>query len=650
MLHGRAGSSAWASRSRRSPSTTRPERSTSRATFAGPFHPEAASGTHPGICCTLKMQAERGRRGAAPPRMLPRLIRRRFEGGAWLVSLNITVVSREIIYQSGDFRLSDRRGKPLILEAQKQIPITRFGWSAVVAFVGVGSVDNLKVANWLIERIAAIPQSADFDALIAVLLSADEWLKRVELKWRFHTFSVGAFVGHHPLFAMVSNFEAVHTMPSRVVRPRLRATYLRPRRERVLVTGRPATVSRLERQSLVGLLRASETPEAVMNALARVNAAAHTRDRNAISPHCFTSYVRHTGEGGGMIHGLGSGPYMPGFDVPKEMEDVLEALLREQFPQGAQMRSFSSMRAPASEAEHLVQLRAKPNDPNAHNNYGAYLRDVVKDDSRAEQAYLRALELDPNHSNALGNLANLLWDRGELDRAEELYRHALQAGPDNVTQRINFGKFLLSARGDLDAALAVCEQGLPSDNADLLALYCELLVRGGAYARAAEHYASLYKLRPESADVALNYGTVLQVTGTAPATVESLYRQVLTQEPDNGKAMLNLAQIRYRMGAAKEAGTLIRGALRSQLASGEKAEALYCWYAFEQKRESLLQLRALLLAEARSLGWDLNPVAEMSIALGHPAGNFVRVLGEVVVGTKPLEELNRFTEWRNLAK
>jgi Tfp pilus assembly protein PilF len=568
----------------------------------------------------------------------------------WLLSLNITVVSREIIYQSGDFRLSDRHGKPLTLEAQKQIPITRFGWSAVVAFVGVGTVNSLKVADWLTERTAAIPQSADFDALIAVLLSADEWLRRVELKRRFHTFSVGAFVGHRPLFAMVSNFEAVHTKPSRVVRPRLRATYLRPRRERVLVTGRPDAVLRLERQSLIGLLRANETPEAVMNALARVNAAASTRDRNAISPHCYTSYVRHTGEGGGMIHGLGSGPYVPGFMVPKEVEDVLGGLLREHFPQGAQMRSFSSMRSPTSEAEHLVQLRAKPKDPNVHNNYGAYLRDVAKDDARAEQAYLRALELDPNHSNALGNLANLLWERGELDRAEELYRHALEADPDNVTQRINFGRFLISAREDLDAALSVCEQGLPSDNANLVTLYCELLVRGGAYARATEHYARLYELRPESTEVALNYATVLQATGTAPATAESLYRQVLTQEPDNGKAMLNLAQLRYRMGAGKEARTLIRDALRSQLAGGEKAEALYCWYAFEQKRESLVQLKALLLTEARSPGWDLNPVAEMSISLGHPASDFLRVLGEVVVGSKPLKELDRFTEWRDLGK
>lgn len=161
---------------------------------------------------------------------------------AWQMSLNITVLSEEVIYQSGDFRLVDWRGQRVNFEAQKQIQITRFRWSAVVAFVGVGSVRNLIVSEWLAEKTGELAQDGDFGALIDVLLSADEWIQRLPLQRRLHTFSVGAFVGHRPLFAMVSNFEAVHARPSRLPRPRLRATYLRPRRERVFVTGRPCRV------------------------------------------------------------------------------------------------------------------------------------------------------------------------------------------------------------------------------------------------------------------------------------------------------------------------------------------------------------------------------------------------------------------------
>lgn len=566
------------------------------------------------------------------------------------MSLNITVLSEDLIYQSGDFRLVDWHGQRVNFEAQKQIQITRFRWSAVVAFVGIGSVRNLLVSEWLAGKTAELPQDANFGALIDVLLSADEWIQRLPLQRRLHTFSVGAFVGHRPLFAIVSNFEAVHARPSRLPRPRLQVSYLRPRRERVFVTGRPATVLKLERQSLIGLLRAKATPEVVMNALARVNAAAHARDEDYISDHCFTSFVRLTGEGGGMVHGLGELPYVPKFMVPVEMEDAVAKLLRDQFPQGAQLRSFSTMRAPSTEADHLVQVREKPNDPNVHNNYGTYLRDVAKDDSRAEQAYLRALELDPDHSNALGNLANVLWDRGELDRAEELYQQAVAADTKNVTHRVNLGKFLLNARNDAEAALKVCEEGRPdeSDNPPLLELHCLLLARKGEYDRAAEQYDRLYKLRPDSPEIALRYGAVLHAAGAALETAEPLYRQVLAQEPTNGQAMLNLAQIRFQLGAEEEAGALVRAALKAELTEGEKVEALFCWYAFEGNRGTLRELRTLLVRGARSRGWDLTPVVARAVAVGHEDVDFLRVLGAVVVDAKPLRELGDLPLWRGL--
>jgi tetratricopeptide (TPR) repeat protein len=564
------------------------------------------------------------------------------------MSLNITVLSRKVIHQSGDFRLVDWHGRRVNFEAQKQVQITRWRWSAVVAFVGVGSTRRVNVADWLGERTAGLAQDSGFDALIDVLLTADEWIRDLPLQRRFHTFSVGAFVGHRPLFVLVSNFEAVHERPSRVARPRLRATYLRPRREQVFVTGRPATVTKLERQSLIGLLRARATPEVVMNRLAQLNAMAHTRDSDYISEHCFTSFVRLTGEGGGMVHGLDGRPFAPRFMIPELAGDAIANLIRSQFPEGAQLRSFSSMRSPGSESDHLVQIREKPNDPNAFNNYGHYLREVAKDDLRAEQQFLRALELDPHHSHALGNLANLMWDRGDLDRAEDLYRQSIRENPDNVTHRVNLGKFLLNARGDGEAALRLCEEGNAetTDKVPLLRLFADLLGRRGEYSRAVTQYERLHDMQPNDAEITLIYGSVLHATGAAPTDVEPLYRQVLAAEPMNGKALLNLSQIRFQVGAVDESAGLIRRALAVPLTDSDKVEALFCWYAIEGERGTLRELRSLLGLGARSKGWDLTPVVSQAVAGGHEEAELMRALAAVVGGERDVRDLDAFRVWR----
>lgn len=57
----------------------------------------------------------------------------------------------------------------------------------------------------------------------------------------------------------------------------------------------------------------------------------------------------------------------------------------------------------------------------------------------APAAYLRALELDPAHSDAHVNLGRLLQEAGEFEAAETHYNQALTAEPDNVLAAFNLG-------------------------------------------------------------------------------------------------------------------------------------------------------------------------------------------------------------------
>jgi tetratricopeptide (TPR) repeat protein len=57
----------------------------------------------------------------------------------------------------------------------------------------------------------------------------------------------------------------------------------------------------------------------------------------------------------------------------------------------------------------------------------------------AIDAYARALEMDPDHSDAHLNLGRLLHEAGCLDEAEAHYRHAVQADPRSARAFYNLG-------------------------------------------------------------------------------------------------------------------------------------------------------------------------------------------------------------------
>ncbi len=71
---------------------------------------------------------------------------------------------------------------------------------------------------------------------------------------------------------------------------------------------------------------------------------------------------------------------------------------------------------------------------------GVDLEAVSPEDAPA--AYERALELDPNHSDAHVNLGRLLQESGDYDGAEKHYNAALSAEPDNVLAAFNLGTLL----------------------------------------------------------------------------------------------------------------------------------------------------------------------------------------------------------------
>jgi DNA-binding transcriptional MerR regulator len=80
----------------------------------------------------------------------------------------------------------------------------------------------------------------------------------------------------------------------------------------------------------------------------------------------------------------------------------------------------------------------------------------------AEQAYRKAIKLDPSFANAYTNYGNLLFRRGETKHAEAMYKKALQVDPKQPEALYNIG-FLKYERGDITEALRSFKRAIDSD-------------------------------------------------------------------------------------------------------------------------------------------------------------------------------------------
>ncbi len=96
--------------------------------------------------------------------------------------------------------------------------------------------------------------------------------------------------------------------------------------------------------------------------------------------------------------------------------------------------------------------------------YAQYLEGLRLDEEettrdRAEQAYRRAIELDPRLATALTNLGNLRLVAGDRAEAESMYRRAIAADPSQAEAPYNLA-YLLVERGLHNEAVPLFERAL----------------------------------------------------------------------------------------------------------------------------------------------------------------------------------------------
>ena len=203
-------------------------------------------------------------------------------------------------------------------------------------------------------------------------------------------------------------------------------------------------------------------------------------------------------------------------------------------------------------------------------------------DPAAEDFYRRAIEADPQNASNLGNFAFFMQTiRGQHDEAEALYRRAIEADPKHANNLGNFANFMTDIRGQNDEA-------------------------------------------------------------------EDLYRRAIEADPKHANTLGNFAQFLLARGTTTEGIRSLEAAERFCDGRDDlRVELAFYRYA-HVKGSSLAPLRALVMAGARSAGWDLSITIARAIEDGHPEPDLLRDLASVISDGADASCLARHPAWQAL--
>jgi len=140
-------------------------------------------------------------------------------------------------------------------------------------------------------------------------------------------------------------------------------------------------------------------------------------------------------------------------------------------------------------AEEQFQAAVKLNPtqfPDAYYNYGIILLEESKL-GEAEEAFRKALAIDPNYYAAHNNLGTVLERQGKLKEAADEYRRALEGNPGFRRAHFNLGRLLVYQRQYAEGIEQLLDTRTPVDEETPSYLYA----LGAAYGRAGDNSNAL---------------------------------------------------------------------------------------------------------------------------------------------------------------
>jgi tetratricopeptide (TPR) repeat protein len=165
-------------------------------------------------------------------------------------------------------------------------------------------------------------------------------------------------------------------------------------------------------------------------------------------------------------------------------------------------------------------LGAHPEEAVFNELNGQVLRAVGKPTEKAREAFDRALELDPEHAEALVGLAELSAEAGEVDAALALYDQAAKLDSEDPTAVLAAAKLELGA---------------------------------GRTAAAQARFEAVLVHHPRESDAAIELARILADQGKFEASLDYARRAEWLRAPEAEETLASIEGLRARRGAAGNA-------------------------------------------------------------------------------------------------
>lgn len=230
--------------------------------------------------------------------------------------------------------------------------------------------------------------------------------------------------------------------------------------------------------------------------------------------------------------------------------------------------------------------------PELHSNMGRiHLQNGELD--RALEEFEQALELDPNYSDALLNIGEVLRLKGRVAEAEHFVERALQVDPNSIGALAQLGE-IKRDMGDLDEAIRLFREALSIDDSYPFVFLGlgDVLQRAGRYAEAEEAFRRVLQLNPDSFKAYYNLGVTFGVQGRVDEAIENYEKalEIAPQHPEAAMALNNLGAIHLERGEPERAAERFERATQTSPFNLESRYNLATIYLGDGRVEEAIEL------------------------------------------------------------